>query len=311
MLLFNFSHPSGNALATFLILFVFKIVFSTITENNNGYYIGVYDDTNIYSWYDAKDYCMINFGSSLGSIHSSIDATNFADARPNNTTTTWMGLNDVNNESIVNDTTTSGGWAWSDGTPYDYAPAWASGEPNNIFGGQDCAYMYADQTLDDAGCEYQIHQFICNLQENWRPLFKITGGLPDYGGESEVASYWTQGESSYDGYYDDFVFISDSFDASSIDTINNYRSLAIDDWEYLYNNGAFDKVKVSLYKGGSEVRYFVYNAGSDALSWNGQSSLIDSSFRDLGYETYNLWGINGMLYFIFKQKHKTFTNIFN
>ena len=293
------SHPPGTIPATWLILFTFKVTFSAITVSNNGYYIGVYDDTNTYSWYEAKDYCMNNFGSSLASIHSSTDATNLEGARPNSQSSSWTGLNDVNDESVQYDTTTSGGWAWSDGTPYNYTPAWSSGEPNNAVGGQDCAYMYSDETWDDVGCEYEMNQFICNLEENWRPIFKITGGLADYGGKSEVASYWTEGESNYDGYYNDFMFINESFDASTIDTENNYRSLAIDDWEYLYNSGAFDKVKVNLYKDGTEVRYFIYNATSNASSWNAQSFLIDSSFQDTGYERYNFWGISGMTIFKF------------
>ena len=219
---------------------------------------------------------MENFGSSLGSVHSSTDETNFADARPDSSLSSWTGLNDITSESV---------WEWSDGTSYDYTVVWAPSEPNDL-NGQDCGQLYAAADWDDVQCENQKYQFICNLEENWRPIFKITTGLPDYGGESNVRYYWIQGESSYDGYYDDVQFIDGTFDASTIDTTNNYRSLVIDDWKYLFNNGGFDKVKVSLYKDGSEERYFVYNATEDSLSWFSQTYLIDSSFRDTGYEDY-------------------------
>ena len=280
-----------SLVAAFLVfLFGFGIASCTITTNNNGYYIGVYDDTDGYSWHEAKDYCMRFFGSSLASVHSSTDAINFVDARPNSGEDSWTGLNDINSESIPLDQTTSGGWAWSDGTPYDYAPTWDTNEPS---GNQDCGQMYADQTWDDDFCWKEKKQFICNLEENWRAIFKISNGLADYGGQSNSQYFWTRGELNYDNYVDDVLFANGSFSASEIDTENNYRSLIVDDWEYLFNNGGFDKVKISLYKNESEVVYFIYNATSDSESWMTSTNLIDSSYHDLGYEDFNFYGIDG------------------
>ena len=81
-------------------------------------------------------------------------------------------------------------------------------------------------------------------------------------------------------------------------------NLLIDDWTNLYNGTVhnnntliFDKVKVTLYKDVSEVRYFVYKATGDLTSWYNQDYLIDSSFKDAGYEDYDqdsFWSIEGV-----------------
>ena len=44
---------------------------SDYDTNNN--FVLVYDSMTSYNWWDAKDYCMIHYGSSLGSIHSKQD----------------------------------------------------------------------------------------------------------------------------------------------------------------------------------------------------------------------------------------------
>ena len=58
-----------------------KLTRGTISTNNNCDYIGVYDDTNTYSMFEAKEYCMVNYGSSLASIHSDNDSISVENAR--------------------------------------------------------------------------------------------------------------------------------------------------------------------------------------------------------------------------------------
>ena len=56
----------------------------------------------------------------------------------------WVGACDADVE---------GTWAWVTGEPWSYAP-WASGEPNNMSGSEDCVEMYSGDSWNDIWCTY-------------------------------------------------------------------------------------------------------------------------------------------------------------
>ena len=118
-------------------LFQWILVQCVPSFSNNGYYIAVRDPYNTFNWFEAKDYCMANYGSSLASIHSASDENNLENVMiaTDGDTDTWIGLNDISkesrlrDESIINNT-----WKWSDGTEYDYQFDWSGGNPDNWLG---------------------------------------------------------------------------------------------------------------------------------------------------------------------------------
>ena len=170
-------------------------------------------------------------------------------------------------------------------------------QSNNYLNRQNCIQLFrgapSDNVYDDSACADENDQIICNLYQNWRPIFKISSNLSDYGGQTDSCSYWINGNNNFRSINNEIAFITDEFDPSVIDTINNYRSLVIDEWLALYENDFFSKIKVSLYKDGNEVKYFVYKATNDTLSWFQQSNMIDSSYMDSIFGTANIWDIAG------------------
>ena len=249
---------------------------TTLTSQTNNY-IAIYDGFRSYSFYEAKDYCMRHFGSSLASIHSENDSILVENVRIDSSVSSWIGLNDENIEN---------NWTWTDGTSYDYVINWASGEPNNLGGYQNCVQLYPQGDFDDTWCTYSLTQFICNAPQTWRPIFKINNNVSDYGKESNVYQYWTNGSSTNLNYTQDIEYISNNFsnDCSGNNSNNNicsnYRSLIIDDWDVLYKNESFSHIKISLYKSDYEKQYFVFEATEDIESWISQKYLIDSSYFD-------------------------------
>jgi CotH kinase protein/Lectin C-type domain/Putative metal-binding motif len=66
----------------------------------------------------------------------------------------WIGLSDTAQE---------GTFAWTDGTPLDYA-SWAGGEPNDAGGNEDCGHLWsaADGLWNDLPCDVPIN-YVCRL----------------------------------------------------------------------------------------------------------------------------------------------------
>ena len=147
-------------------------------------------------------------------------------------------------------------------------------------------------TTTAIGCETELYQFVCGRAVNWRPVFKLNDNVKDYGGQSNAYDYYAYGTPTYSSYTNDIAFVLNTFDAFSTDA-SNYRSLMIDDWTNKLNNGEFSQVKISLYLNDIEIRYFVFNATSNYLDWVSQETYIDSSWIDVGYESYNYFDLYG------------------
>ena len=295
-------HHLSIALVHFI--FILDLTSCTIHYNNNGYYIGVFDDTNKYNWFESKKYCMVEFGSTLASIHSDADYYNLLDARIDQTESTWVGLYDINWDSG------DGNWRWSDGTDFNYNVPWEPGEPNNggADGNEDCGELYSNETFssrfNDVDCSRSdFSQFICNLEQNWRPIFKLTTDVTDFGGENNSYFYYLNGNSTYDNlgedndYYYNISGSSVDYNNMFLDNRTNYRSLLIDDWSYLHDNNLFDKVLLSVHRDEELQQYFVFDASDENLtSWMTQDNTIESSYLDAIYYTHNIWGVKGMLF---------------
>ena len=133
---------------------LFQFVYGTIYQDQVGLYIGIYDDSSIYTWSHAQAYCEIVYGTSLASIHSSTDESACSLARYTTSYYAWIGLNDISTEGV---------WTWSDDTPYDYAIAWSSGQPDNS-GNEDCVHFFstASASFNDRSCDSTHRQFVCN-----------------------------------------------------------------------------------------------------------------------------------------------------
>ena len=296
------SEAAENAIADTMVVWVNPSDSSTFGKlfekpSSTGQYINVYQPYETVNWFDAKDYCMDNFASSLASVHSSDDETELLDSRVDTSVWTWVGFNDINNESIAGDTSLGNNrWQWTDGSDFDYALNWGSGQPDDAGSNEDCGMYYPQGTANDYVCESgQLHQFICGEEINWRPVFKINDNVSE---STVVSTFWSSGTATYSSYNLDISYVLNSFDASTLDA-NNYRSLVIDDWTRLYSRGNFDKVKVGIYNNGSEVAYFVYEASSDTDSWYSNENLIDSAYYNAKFD-YNdsqgYWSIAGMTF---------------
>ena len=64
----------------------------------------------------------------------------------------WIGLHDVGGESL---------YKWTDGTGYGKFIYWRNGEPNNMYGQEDCvAFVTMDGKWNDNHCS-QEKSYIC------------------------------------------------------------------------------------------------------------------------------------------------------
>ena len=140
-------------------------------------------------------------------------------------------------------------------------------------------------------------KFLAVSSNEWRPIFKISDNSTDFGGYTDVFNFWISGDSTFSSYTSDVNYITNTFDATSMES-TNYRSLIIDDWIEFYNAGSLDKIKISLYKDGSETVYFTFDVTNDLISWFSQSHLIESPYLDLNETTsveyFSLQGIDSM-----------------
>ncbi len=110
--------------------------------------------------------------------------------------TTMIGISDRANE---------GDFVWSDGSPVDFT-AWAGGEPNNLFG-EDCTYLQADGTWNDAGCR---GTFTCEIEG--------TDGAGDVCDNCPEVSNDDQTDTDGDGVGDRCDLCPDTPDPDQVDT---------------------------------------------------------------------------------------------
>ena len=73
------------------------------------------------TWTEVEIYCIDTYGTNLASIHSSEE--NIAAFGAVSSNTSWIGLNDIDNEDT---------FVWTDGSPFDYDNWGVSAEPNNL-----------------------------------------------------------------------------------------------------------------------------------------------------------------------------------
>ncbi|XP_066270910.1 uncharacterized protein [Branchiostoma lanceolatum] len=90
-------------------------------------------------------------------------------------TSAWFGLHDQREE---------GQFEWIDGTALGEYSSWGEGEPNNAYGGEDCAHYrtLSDKTgWNDSPCS-RPKSFICQIVpacDNPQPLGMESGSIPD------------------------------------------------------------------------------------------------------------------------------------
>jgi len=122
----------------------------------NGHTYGIC--TSLHSWSSAQAICLW-YGAHLATINSAAE-DNFL--RPFASSSgydgTWIGFNDIAQEGV---------WVWESGEPVTYT-GWASGEPNDQYGSEDCGHYYykSGYLWNDAGCN-DNWPFICE----WDFLF--------------------------------------------------------------------------------------------------------------------------------------------
>ena len=214
-------------------------------------------------------------------------------------------MNDIANESI---------WQWTDNTiTSDYVSSltWDDEEPNNQAPGEDCVAIYGTNhaipnTLNDFACNHSNNakQFVCSKPNgdsvNWRPVFKLCTNMTvdsDLTSNSAFDIWSNDSYTSYNSYINDIDFILNTFDAASIDQDScNYRSLVIRDWNEFYNSNEFDSVRISLYKDGLEVVYFLFEATGDINSWFTLENMFDTSYYlEMKSHTISTFDITGMM----------------
>lgn len=240
------------------------------TDSN---FVFVYNSMIQYNWWDAKDYCMIHYGSSLASYHSyddvllvwylrwqveselngnanvnSFEYEWFEDGWP------WIGGNDINNESYNNSHVSDNNqhWEWSDGSEYDYSGFWFKkrGQPNQYLNqNQDCVELYSlsgfvngSKYGNDEECNATQSSFICNIN-----IESANNNQLD-----PNASYWrpvfklTNDLSRYNTYFtSDGTLVTDVADLIEdayeyyVNGTSTFRTLD-DDYNYVVNSGEFN-----------------------------------------------------------------------
>jgi hypothetical protein len=130
--------------------------YGIFTEKIYGNYVSLFGES--INWFNARQYCITNYGTDLASIHSSQDLIDYFNSLQS-TTFTWMGLNDINNEAGA-DTSFNSGWEYSDGTSYDHALNFGFISTSE---GLDCFNSVNSQFIVDIGCDWAWNfQFVCN-----------------------------------------------------------------------------------------------------------------------------------------------------
>jgi len=117
--------------------------------NAGGYCVRRFDEAA--TWQTAESTCNA-LSMRLASAHSR--AAHCALSHIANGKDVWLGGSDA-----------AGGWAWTDGSPWDYS-WWSSGQPDNHAGRQDCLSMWVTtgSKFDDMFCK-TTRPFLCHFPE--------------------------------------------------------------------------------------------------------------------------------------------------
>lgn len=118
------------------------------------------------SWQIARDRCS-DFGGKLATWSNSNDYNAIKSVRSQLAYTSWVGMHDLNQE---------GHWQMIDeDTDYcephgphkvdcDDLDEWAHGQPNNLWGNQDCAVIKGTGELNDVRCDVSRY-YICEFSK--------------------------------------------------------------------------------------------------------------------------------------------------
>ena len=99
------------------------------------------------NWYQADRKCKGIGGRLARNIEEDLPALIKYARQHHNNHSWWIAMSDIEQE---------GNWLWTDGSfgisPYN--PWWASGQPNNLKGNEDCAHLWnlGDMLLADTRC---------------------------------------------------------------------------------------------------------------------------------------------------------------
>ncbi|XP_053408178.1 uncharacterized protein LOC123560994 isoform X2 [Mercenaria mercenaria] len=121
-----------------------------VTFGENCYFLG---KEELLTWHAAKMYCS-NKGSTLASVHSEEEQRFLSGLNSKTEYVSWIGFNDLDLDNR---------FSWSDGSVVDYT-AWASGQPNDIWGGEKCVPIHNDGTWHDYPCNDR-KPFICKKRK--------------------------------------------------------------------------------------------------------------------------------------------------
>ena len=116
-----------------------------------------YGDDCSLSWFAARNSCKAKLdGADLTSIDSFDELRLAQYALPRlGWGRVWIGLNDIKNE---------GSYVWSDGSSVGgNAFDWASGQPDDSNGTQNCVAMLQNGTISDENCNQTLH-YGCEIQ---------------------------------------------------------------------------------------------------------------------------------------------------
>ncbi|KAK7482491.1 hypothetical protein BaRGS_00026308, partial [Batillaria attramentaria] len=116
---------------------------------NSDYCYQFHDDVKTFQ--DARAVCQSYNGSLVSIVNNAEQSYLAGRARSMSDSVVWIG---------ATDSSTEGGWSWTDGAPFAYIN-WNPGEPNDMHNNEDCAAMSTQRSRwNDFHCDLQMG-FIC------------------------------------------------------------------------------------------------------------------------------------------------------
>ncbi|XP_046846401.1 uncharacterized protein LOC124440117 isoform X2 [Xenia sp. Carnegie-2017] len=150
--------------------------------NDRCYLIGPSVNDSAYTtWHEADTICK-SMGAHLTSVQS-LEESEFlvklARLKANSVFSLWIGLHDLDGESL---------YVWTDGSGYGKFVYWSNGEPNDMYGQEDCiAMVKSSGKWNDNHCSNR-KKFVCKSRTEDAPkisILKPASKISDYGYCSE------------------------------------------------------------------------------------------------------------------------------